>query len=263
MEIFSSDIPAYFKATVFNWYFLGPGLVMIVLELLDKVGGWKAPGKTYIHLVFTACLVVAMFLTWRDVYHDNQRLSGELETVRKDRDKPIVKDDGSKAIITDLQQQLNRKDIEAQELKRLRDRAEDTASRAVSDNATLKSQVRDLQGKVDDKKTSIAEKAARHTHRDKFAQFMHEGMDMQQRCFNGLTQSPEKDFLDWQAKVLAHVKTTMSSSHVIRFTDTMINIRLQFFDAKRQAIPGICADTGREIEAKLVVLREFISELNN
>ena len=55
---------------------------MVILELADKVGGWKAPGKIYIHLVFTACIVVAMFLTWRDVYHENQRLSGEIQTLQ-------------------------------------------------------------------------------------------------------------------------------------------------------------------------------------
>lgn len=124
MEIFSSDIPAYIKSTVFNWYFVGPGLVMIVLELLDKVAGWKAPGKTYIHLVFTACLVVAMFLTWRDVYHDNQRLSGELEIVRNEatlsasgKDRQINElqqlQHGNEAKLQSLQSQ-----IEQQEAKR-------------------------------------------------------------------------------------------------------------------------------------------------
>jgi hypothetical protein len=125
MEIFSSDIPAYIKSTVFNWYFLGPGLVMIVLELLDKVAGWKAPGKTYIHLVFTACLVVAMFLTWQDVYHDNQRLSIELEIARNEatlsagKDRQIIElqqlQHGNEAKLQSMQKQ-----IEQYEVKRLK-----------------------------------------------------------------------------------------------------------------------------------------------
>ena len=43
-----------------------------------------------------------MFLTWRDVHHDNQRLSGELEAARKEMNKPIIKDDGSQAVIAEL-----------------------------------------------------------------------------------------------------------------------------------------------------------------
>ena len=157
-----------------------------------------------------------------------------------------------------------------EELKYQRDHA--TSEKKLSEEATdflnseigkLRRELGDARKQANEKKASIAERVARDAHRDTFAQFLHEGKAMQQECFNGLTQTPKKDFLDWHDKVLAYVKTAMSSSHVIRFTDTMINIRLQFFDSKRQTASGICVDIGREIEAKLMVLREFILELNN
>ena len=67
--------------------------------------------------------------------------------------------------IGDLRQQLNQRSIEIQELRRLKDKAEEAASRSASDNAALNNQLRDLQGKLTDK-------VDRKTHREKIADIL-------------------------------------------------------------------------------------------
>ena len=251
MEIFSSDILAYLKATVFNWYFLDPGLVMIVLELLDKLGVWKAPGKTYIHLVFTACLVVAMFLTWRDVYHDNQRFSGELETARKEMNQPIIKDDGSQAIIDDLRQQIIKKDIEAQELKRLRDRADDAEKRASSGITALRRSledkemvIRDLQGKTDDK-------VARNDLKGKFLIYLHSTQIIKQNCLSGLKNySPMKEFERWEEQTLRELRDLGDGSYMVRLAATPPPNARSHYEVAGKPVSEECNQVAKVIDIK-------------
>ena len=263
MENFPADIAEYLKANVSNWFFLGPGLVMIVLELLDRVAGWKAPGKAYIHLVFTACLVGAMFLTWRDVYHDNQRLNAELKTVRNELDKPIVKDDGSKAIIADLQQQINRKDIEAQELKRLRDRAEDAEKRASSGIAALRSSledkemvIRDLQGKTDDK-------IARNELKGKFLIYLQSTQIIKQNCLSGLKDySPIKEFERWHDQTLRELRDLGDGSYMFRFAATPPPNASSHYRVDGKPVSEECNQVAKAVDIKQAVLKDFIAELS-
>jgi hypothetical protein len=67
--------------------------------------------------------------------------------------------------IVDLRQQLNQRSIEIQELRQLKDKAEEAASRSASDNAALNNQLRDLQGKLTDK-------VDRQIHREKIADIL-------------------------------------------------------------------------------------------
>lgn len=196
MDIFLADILAYLTVIIPNWYILGPGLVMIALELLEKIAELKVPGRTYFHLVFTVCLVVAMFLTWRDVYHDNKRLSGELETVRKSQDKPIAKDDSTNK----LQQQLNENAIELQEQTRL--------------NANLRKQLIEKERRLIELEAYKAERATAKSVPDRLQSFIEAGHQFREQCQYSHLDPPLTAIHIWFETVVSFSQENLSNTLV-------------------------------------------------
>jgi hypothetical protein len=168
------------------------GLIMGGLDGLSHIF-WdgKVTKKQYLWAL-GASFALGLFVQWQSTYHEMEQLK---------KPQPVVTDEGSRKTIGDLRQQLTERNIEIQELKRLKDKAEETASRSASDNAALNNKLRDLQGK-------LADKVARQTHSQKLAAFLDTGEAIKRKCFSGL-DTPRKEAVEWHDQILSYLKTTM------------------------------------------------------
>lgn len=169
--------------------------------------------------------------------------------------QPVIKDDGSQAIISDLRQQLIERNFDIQELKRRIDKEEQTASRSSSENAALNNRLRDLQGK-------LTGKVARQAHSEKIAAFLDAGEAIKRKCFLG-SDTPRQEAVEWHNQVLSYLKTTMDSAHVIRFKNTRSpDAKMHYFLPDMKLVAKECNDNAQEMDTKLEVLRDFLSELS-
>lgn len=225
---------------------LAGGLIMGALDMLSHIF-WdgKVTKKQYLWAL-GASFVLGLFIQWQGTYH-------EVEQIKKPQ--PVVTDEDSRKTIDDLRQKLNEKNIEIQDLKQLNDKAEETARHAVSDNAALNNKLHDLQGK-------LADKIARKTHMEKLAAFLDTGEAIKRKCFSG-SDTPRNEAVEWHNQILSYLKTTMDSSHVIRFNNTPApNARLSYFLPGGKPVARACNENAQDIDMKLNVLREFLSELS-
>ncbi len=108
---------------------------------------------------------------------------------------------------------------------------------------------------------SLADKGNRQIHREKLAEFLDTGEAIKQKCFSGL-DVPRKEAMEWYEQIISYLKT-MDSSHVSRFKNTRApNRRLHYFLPDGTPVAGACNENAQDIDLKLDVLREFISELS-
>ncbi|MEO6111875.1 MAG: hypothetical protein ABIQ24_08610 [Nitrospiraceae bacterium] len=241
--------------------------VALVLKEWNRIGwasaSWKflERGISAVKALFWPAIVLAGVLVIIVLFVAPARKYHELETkyqgLSSESTKPpkVIQDEDSMKTIGDLRQQLNERNIEIQELKRLKDKAEETASRSASDNAALNNKLRDLQGK-------LADKVARQTHREKLAAFLDTGEAIKTKCFSGL-DTPRKEAVEWHDQILSYLKMTMDSSHVIRFKNTRSpNAKLHYFLPGGKPVAKECNDNAQDIDIKLDVLRDFLSELS-
>lgn len=222
------------------------GLIMGALDGLSHIF-WdgKVTKKQYLWAL-GASFVLGLFVQWQGTYHEMEQLKKPLQAVT---------DENSNKTIGDLRQQLNERNIEIQELKRLKDKAEETASRGTSDNAALNKKLREIQGK-------LADKVSRQTHMEKLAAFLDTGEAIKRKCFSGL-DTPRKEAVEWHDEVLNYLKTTMDSSHVMRFKNTRSpNAKLHYFLPDGKPVERKCNENAQDLDIKLEVLRDFLSELS-
>lgn len=167
-----------------------------------------------------------------------------------------------KKTVGDLRQQLNEKNIEIQELKRLKDLADNATDRAVSDNALLKSRMEEKARTIQELQNKLTDRVAREKRRDSIAKFIHAGTQIFYMCGKGLTDSPQKEFREWHDQIMSFFTNSNDSSYVIRFTDTIPgDAKLHYFIDGKSVRNG-CTDTALIIDRKLNVLREILSELS-
>lgn len=235
-----------------NWHQLGwvhAGWMLFErIWLAMKALLWPAVVLVIILLVIT--MVIAPAIKYRDLETEYQKLSKQSTTPH-----PVVKDEESIKTIGELRQQLNERNFDIQELKRLIDKAEQTASRSASDNAALNNKLRDLQGK-------LADKVTRQTHMEKLAAFLDTGDAIKRKCFSG-SDVPRNEAVEWHDQVLNYLKTTMDSAHVIRFKNTREpDARSRYILPDGKPVARACNDNAQDVELKLQVLRDFLSELS-
>jgi hypothetical protein len=125
----------------------------------------------------------------------------------------------------------------------------------------LRLELNQARRQLDDRKALIDEKAARQTHKEKLAAFLDAGEAIKRKCFSGL-DTPRKEAVEWHDQILSYLKTTMDSSHVIRFKNTRSpNAKLHYFLPDGKPVAKLCNDNAQDVDIKLDVLREFLSEL--
>ena len=219
---------------------------MGVLDIVNRffLKGNKDSNKLYLWAL-GATFLLGMFVQWQGMYQEMEKLK---------KPHPVIQDEGSRRTIDDLRQQLNERSIEIQELKRLKDKAEEAANRNASDIVVLNNKLRDLHGK-------LADKIARQTHREKLAAFLDAGEAIKRTCFSGL-DIPIKEAVEWHDHIFSYLKTTMDSSHVIRFKNTRSpNAKMHYFLPDGRTVAKECNDNAQDMDMKLEVLRDFLSEL--
>lgn len=200
-----------------------PTIILAVLVILVKASqdNWKSLNEwaSSVGIALAIFLVGLVFLY--APYAHNAKLR---ETIAQDDarklQQPVIKDDRSPSIISDLQQQLNRKDIEAQELKRLRDRADDVLSRTGLENSSLKTTIRDLQSKLDELQGKLTEKANRKAIRQQLGSYVEEGEELKRRCLNKEdAKLLATDADQWVRRAASYMVAKLDSSYAIQFVN--------------------------------------------
>lgn len=164
--------------------------------------------------------------------------------------------------ILGLQEQIDMKAAELEDSKKLLDERRQTIEQLQEANERLQDDYQKLFKGVRSRKAEELDKAARKARADKLALFFHDGETIKKKCFVGLSDSPQKDFGDWQNQVMGYLKAEMDSSHLIIFADTRTpNMRLQY-QVNGKPVAKECNEVAKVIDMKLEVLREFLSELN-
>lgn len=245
------------------WIYTAIGLAIAYAITKWKPDEWKmkeVKGEAWNILIATLslCGVILLFLVfvyspyqqYKEIYSSNQTAQGEVKKLQK----PVVKDERSETVVADLRQQVYERDREIQELKRRNDRTENSANLAVLENATLKSQVRDLQGKVDDK-------AARNALKGKLLNYLHGAQFIQQNCVAGLKDSPTKEYTEWHQQTIRDLKTLDDASYLTRFTGTPPP-NDHSYEFRGKPVSNECNRIISLLETKQAVLNNFIAELN-
>lgn len=131
-----------------------------------------------------------------------------------------------------------------------------------SEIGKLRRELGDTRKQVDDKNASMAEKVTRQAHSEKIAAFLDAGEAIKRKCFLG-SDTPRKEAVEWHDQIVNYLKTTMDSSHVIRFKNTQApNARSHYFLSDGKPVAKECNDNAQDIDKKLEVLKEFLSELS-
>ena len=235
-------------------YALAGGVIMGTLDFASRffLKRDKDSNKPYLWAL-GATFLLGMFVQWQGMYQDLEKLK---------KPQPVIQDDGSRKIIDDLRQQLHERDINIQELKRLKDRAEDATGRAVSDYAALKSKSKDDARIIHDLQNKLTDRGTKEKRRDTIAKFIHTGTQIMNICATGLIDSPQKEFSDWHDQVVSYLKNSSDSSYVIRFTDTIPPDAKRYYSIDGKPIKNRCTETALVVERKLDALRDFLSELS-
>ncbi len=164
--------------------------------------------------------------------------------------------------IVEIQEQIDIKATELEDSKKLLDERRQTIEQLQEANERLQDDYQKVLKGVRGRKAEEFDKAARKTRADKIALFFHDGETIKKKCLVGLSDSPQKDFGDWQNQVMGYLKAEMDSSHLIIFADTRTpNARLQY-QVNGKPVAKECNEVAKLIDVKLEVLREFLSELN-
>lgn len=219
--------------------------------------------------LFWPAIVLAVVFVFLIFFVAPARKYQDLETKYQNLEKasnkpqPVVKEEESRQMIVVLQQQLINKDIEAQELKRLRDRAEDAEKRASSSITALRHSledkervIRDLQGKADDK-------IARNDLKGKILIYLHSSQIIKQNCLSGLKDySPIKEFERWHEQTFRELRDLGDGAYMIRFADTPPPNARSHYQVDGKPVSEECNQVAKVIDIKQAVLKDFVAELS-
>ena len=187
-----------------------PTIILAVLVLLVKASqdNWKSLNEWASSVGISLAIFLAGLVFLYAPYAHNAKLKNEIaqnEAIRPQQ--PMIKDDGSQAIISDLQQQIIKKDIEAQELKRLRDRADDAEKRATSGITAMRRTLEDKERVISDLQGKADDKIARNDLKGKLLVYLHTTQIIKQNCLSGLKDySPIKEFERWHDQTLRELR---------------------------------------------------------
>ena len=206
---------------------------------------WPAVGLAIV-FVFIA-VVIAPAIKYRDLEAKYQHLSEQ-----STKPQPVVKDEESRQTIIDLQQQLNRKDIEAQELKRLKDRAEDAASNRASEISALSNKLRDVQNKT-------TERARRKAIREQFGKLYTEGMALKTQTLNfGQAQqsAPFAAEREWSARTSNLIEKEISVADAVQFMNPIVRSKTHF------KVPSDHENLANLIDYRMTELKAIMDRLS-
>lgn len=177
--------------------------------------------------------------------------------------QPSVKEEESRQTMADLRQQLNSKDIEMQELKRLRDRADDAEKRAASGYTALRHSLEDKEKVIRDLQSKTDEKIIRSDLRGKFLVYLQSTQIIKRNCLSGLEDYfPKKEFERWEEQTLRELRDLGDGSYMFRLVATPPPNARSHYQVDGKPVSEECNQVAKVIDIKQAVLKDFIAELS-
>lgn len=243
-----------------------PTIILAVLVILVKAsqeGNWKSLNEWALSVGKALVIfLIGLFFLYAPYAH-NAKLK---ETIAQDEarkiQQPIIRDDGSQAIINDLRQQLNRNDIDAQELKRLKDQADEARRRTGSENSSLRNRLENNDKTIHQLREKLDDKASRDTLRDNLADYLQQGQAIKDKCVLGLVDAPMENITEWLQKIMGYLKTVKDSSRLARLMSTPTPHAGGSLQIAGKPVSEKCILAIKVIDKKLEILNVFLSELS-
>lgn len=227
------------------------GLPTVLVMLYEKWHGNELKFSSYIRWTLIGGAFIAVFLAWNDEYEargileKKESVFNNVQSVIAQRDRDL---DAQKSLVQD-------RNNENHELKRQNDLLSTRLESLQTQLDSKDRMIRDLQYK-------LADKVARRMQSDTLAKFLDDGQRIKTRCYVGSTDSPLREVSDWNERVLKYLKSSMDSSHTIRFTDTIPPDAEGGVLANEKLATKECIEVTHKIDRKMDVIRAFLSEQN-